>query len=75
MPPFFLVADDQHTRERSESSPAAVHSMGNGRRACGEHFRDPTGAFACSGVVPGEQIILEWANALKRLSSAWQATE
>jgi len=45
VPPFFLVADDQHTRERSESSPAAVHSIDNGRRACGEHFRVPTGAL------------------------------
>lgn len=43
MPPFFLVADDQHTRERSESSPAAVQV--NGRRACGEHFRVPTEAL------------------------------
>lgn len=39
-----VVEDDQQTRIRSER-PAAALRVENGRRACGEHFRVPTGTL------------------------------
>jgi hypothetical protein len=62
-------------RERSES-PAAARQGHRQRPACMRRaLPGPDRNVACCAVVPGEQIVLEWANALKRLSSAWQATE
>jgi hypothetical protein len=55
-------------RERSERHGQRPACM---RRA----LPGPDRNVACCAVVPGEQIVLEWANARKRLSSAWQATE
>ena len=61
-------------REERSESPAATHTCYQ-RPACMRRaLPGPGRNVACWAVVPGEQIILERANALQRLSPAWQLT-
>ena len=44
MPPTTGVAEDQHASNEARAQRQRIHTI-NGGRACGEHFRDPTGTL------------------------------